>query len=143
MTERYWAVAECMTQQVERAGKEIPGAKVPLFRRVRVRDGKEWDRRAIPRFGQYVFFPIEPTTAREDERRAADTDGVYRILRVSGSDGDPMPGIVTVAEMERIDNAIRSQSWDEIEAPPVEKRTRRRRSRPSKRARAKAMGVAA
>lgn len=134
MGEQYWAVAECMTQRVEEAGREIPDALVPMFRRTRLKGGKEWYSRVLPRFGQYIFFPINAETAAQDERRAADTDGVYRIVRVSGQ-----PGRVTEAEMARL--RVGNCAWDEIEratAEPAKRRYSIRKSRPSKRARVRA-----
>ena len=120
----YWAVAECLTQRLAKAQEEIPGAFVPSYTKRTLRDGRPWDKRDLPRFCQYVFFP----TTGQDWRHVANTDGVYRVLR----DGETARR-VTDAEMNRIrdDNALRA--WDEIEALPIPSKTRRRRVRRSKR----------
>ena len=127
-----WAVCQVFSKRAAQIRSEAEdmgcGGFLPTYKRVHYRDGKQSssERQLMP---GYLFIKLTD----DDRSRVAELEGVYRIL----------PGTERTlarldAELVPIHLGHAKRAWNELEAPPVERRRRhrRRRPRPGRRARA-------
>lgn len=128
-----WTVARIFSKRAQRiadeAGELGCGTNMPIYKSVRYAAGKEVkrDRQLLP---GYLFVSIR---SADDWNSISELEGVYDLLPCGSRGAARLDAEMT----ELCYSAIRGR-WNELEAPPLAEPVRRRRSRPSRRARLRA-----